>query len=380
MRERKNCVLFYFHATSAGHPLIRSKTMFNRKTLFVLGAGAGFDIDMPVGRTLAEEIARRTAVQFEHGRLGQRTADGDLALNFFECGDPKSNEYAQAFELIHNGVLLANSIDDFLDIHEGSQEVVTVGKSAIVRSILYAELHCKLYVNPSNMYNKLDVSRIRDSWLVKFMQILGPGKKVHQVESALDDVSFITFNYDRCLEYFLRYALQLVYGIDRKQAADIVEKASIIHPYGSVGSLEKVPFGAYEHSRRDCRELSKAIKTYTERVEEQAVLERMQDAIGKAQCIVFLGFAYHKQNMALLKPSRSRNTKQVYGTAYGMSDSDVDEVIDEFGVFFPDHENVGLEGPGSMELPALDVHNNIRLENKLTCSQLFDYYAKSLAG
>ena len=34
--------------------------MFNRKTLFIIGAGAGFDIGMPVGRQLAEDIARRT--------------------------------------------------------------------------------------------------------------------------------------------------------------------------------------------------------------------------------------------------------------------------------------------------------------------------------
>ncbi|MEK9281002.1 hypothetical protein MTR72_15295 [Bradyrhizobium sp. ISRA442] len=356
--------------------------MFNRKTLFVIGAGAGYDIGVPAGRQLAEDIANRTGVVLDHGRLGRNTYDEDLALSFFERGDPNANAYFNAFRLIHDGVLLANSIDDFLNIHEASPEVVTVGKAAIVRTILNAERGCKLYVDPSNIYNKLNVGPIRDSWFVKFMQVLGPGRKTQEVENVLADVSFIAFNYDRCLEYFLRHALQLLYGIQPQHAADIVAKANIIHPYGSVGQLEKVQFGGITHARMDFRELSKAIKTYTERIEEQDVLHKMQAAIHEAECIVFLGFAYHKQNMALLKPRESRITKQIYGTAFGMSDSDVSVIIKELGSFFPDNEfgrPVELPG-GGLSVPVIDTNANIRIENKLTCTQLFDYYAKSLAG
>src|SRR4051812_210092 len=100
--------------------------MFNRKTLFIIGAGAGYDIGVPVGRQLAEDIANRTRVSLDHGWLGGGTNDQKLALSFFERSDPKVNQYFSAFRLIHNGVLLANSIDDFLNIHEGSAEVVTV--------------------------------------------------------------------------------------------------------------------------------------------------------------------------------------------------------------------------------------------------------------
>jgi hypothetical protein len=90
--------------------------MFNRKTLFIIGTGAGFDIEVPVGWALAEDIARRTLIKIDSGRLSKATADEDLALNFFERSDPKANEYIKAFQLIRNGVLLANSIDDFLNI------------------------------------------------------------------------------------------------------------------------------------------------------------------------------------------------------------------------------------------------------------------------
>jgi hypothetical protein len=33
--------------------------MIRQKTLFVIGAGAGFDVDMPLGSKLSEEIAQR---------------------------------------------------------------------------------------------------------------------------------------------------------------------------------------------------------------------------------------------------------------------------------------------------------------------------------
>ena len=135
------------------------------------------------------------------------------------------------------------------------------------------------------------------------------------------------------------------------------------------------------------RELSKTIKTYTEQIEEQDVLQRMQATICDAECIVFLGFAYHKQNMALLRPVDAYKVKQVYGTAFGMSDSDVSEVDDELRSFFPGsvREDGGTtELPGGplrvVPMPAIENRPNIAIENNLTCTQLFDYYAKSLAG
>ncbi len=65
----------------------------------------------------------------------------------------------------------------------------------------------------------------------------------------------------------------------------------------------------------------------------------------------------------------------MYGTALGMSDSDVSVVTDQLGEFFPDKDMVT-----TINVPQIDMHDNISIENKLTCAQLFDYYAKSIAG
>jgi hypothetical protein len=41
-----------------------------------------------------------------------------------------------------------------------------------------------------------------------------------------------------------------------------------------------------------------------------------------AERLVFLGFAYGEQNMALLKPPKPMKRIRVYGTALGLSKSD----------------------------------------------------------
>lgn len=41
--------------------------MLGRRTLFIIGAGAGFDIQMPMGDKLARWIAEYVKISFEDG-------------------------------------------------------------------------------------------------------------------------------------------------------------------------------------------------------------------------------------------------------------------------------------------------------------------------
>lgn len=361
--------------------------MFNRKTLFIVGAGAGADFKLPIGRDLARDIAKRTKLVLDYaGRVGEGSADRELTRSFFVQKRSHSlNEYFQAFNLIRNGILLTNSIDDFLNVHENSSAVVEVGKAAIVRSILYKERHSKLWVDTSNINNQLNVEAIHDSWLVRFMQVLAPGRKVPDVAKVFDDVTFINFNYDRCIEYFLIHALQLMYGVMLENARQIVKSASIIHPYGTVADLATVPFGGDQHHQYDYAGLAKSIKTYNERVEEQDVIDKMHFAIRRAECVVFLGFAYHKQNMKLLfdQLPKPKKTKHIFGTAFGMSEADKSEVVDELERIFPDvDDDDSVPSDSHIHRPALKRRNtsHIHVDAKLTCAKLFEDYAKSLAG
>ena len=64
------------------------------------------------------------------------------------------------------------------------------------------------------------------------------GVPKENVSQIFDNVSFIVFNYDRCIEHFLLFVLQNAYGISDREAGKIlVEKLRIIHPYGVVGDI-----------------------------------------------------------------------------------------------------------------------------------------------
>jgi hypothetical protein len=58
-----------------------------------------------------------------------------------------------------------------------------------------------------------------------------------KIDDVFHGLTLISFNYDRCLEHFLFNALQRLYDVDAKKAADICNNAQIFHPYGAVGAL-----------------------------------------------------------------------------------------------------------------------------------------------
>jgi hypothetical protein len=107
--------------------------MFKRKTLFILGAGASAEVDLPVGTQLAKIIASMLDVR----RGGPENMTGEMLLGqLYDRYPLPKNGYHRAAMLISDGVRLASSIDDFLDRHTGNEEVQRVGKAAIVKSIL----------------------------------------------------------------------------------------------------------------------------------------------------------------------------------------------------------------------------------------------------
>jgi hypothetical protein len=334
--------------------------MFNRRTLFIIGAGASAEVGFPVGKTLAETIGKKADIRLEHGFKPIGLGDLELFSQITQNRRVDVNEYQYAGWRIRDGVGFAQSIDDFLDQHRSDQRINLYGKAALVQAILEAERKSKLFFEIHNPDTRFTPDKFADTWFVKFMYMLGRGVPKENVREIFDHVSFIVFNYDRCLEHFLRFALQKVYGIDDDEARDIVSDLTVIHPYGVVSP--KIPFG---HTSANYVELASKIKTYTEQLGAADIISEVREEIIRAECIVFLGFAYHSQNMLILKPATTMPHKPIFGTAYNMSESDVRVVLHDLSNSF---------------FAATMLEGLIRLENKLTAAALFDNYAKSLTG
>jgi hypothetical protein len=330
--------------------------MFNRQTLFIVGAGSSAEVDFPVGTQLARQIGAKMDIRFERGFNPVGTGDHGLYSHIVHSKPQEGDQFQKAAWRIREGLPFAQSIDDFLDQHRTNRYVNIYGKTAIVQAIVEAEHNSHLFFNRLEGEETFDAEKLADTWLTKFMYMLCRGIPREQVTKVFDKVAFIVFNYDRCIEHFLINALQRAYSIPIEDAAALVTGLHIMHPYGSVGDLSKVPFG---HTRVNAIELAGGIKTYTEQVGVADITEKLTAELNRAEHIVFLGFAFHSQNVGLLRANEARPRRAVYGTILGMSDPDREEVRRQLAMTLRPSE--------------------INLE-KLKCTQLFDHFAKSLTG
>jgi hypothetical protein len=194
--------------------------------------------------------------------------------------------------------------------------------------------------------------------------MLARGIPKEERNRVFENVSFVVFNYDRCIEHFFLHALQKLYAIPEDDATDILGSLRIIHPYGVVGDV------AFGFSRANHAELSKGIKTYTEQIDDRKLVDGLQNEIDHAASIVFLGFAYHDQNMALIEPAGPISSKRIFGTAYGMSDSDVELTTTQIAAWYVDDNIKRGAVPKSP----------VQIKNTLKRADLFDYYAKTLTS
>jgi hypothetical protein len=148
-----------------------------------------------------------------------------------------------------------------------------------------------------------------------------------------DHVSFIVFNYDRCIEHFFEHAIASHFLLDLSAASQIVQKnLRIVHPYGDLGPLHgtkaNVNFGEkFEpatHAAADgIYAMSQRLLTFTESRKAQGA--KAKAMISKAQRLVFLGFGFGEQNVELLRVPTS-TVQHLRATVMGLSASNQFEV------------------------------------------------------
>jgi hypothetical protein len=137
---------------------------------------------------------------------------------------------------IRDAMPQAISIDNFIDAHSTAPGVVVCGKLGIAQAILEAERNSRLSLpEEPGRRNKLDHGRIPGTWYLPFFQLLTENLRNEDVDTIFDNVSIITFNYDRCIEHYLYHAIQNYYAI--VDVERLMKRLKIYHPYGVVGSL-----------------------------------------------------------------------------------------------------------------------------------------------
>lgn len=278
------------------------------KKVLVLGAGASKAYGYPVGQELRQQIielrpddARSVGIVSEF----HNTAELEDFLKF-----------QQAFRLSQ-----LYSIDAFL---ARRPEFAQVGKLAIAAILLSKENEGNLFseaAGKDHWYQYLFNSLAKDGW----------------EEFSFDDLSVVTFNYDRSLELYLLMTMQATYNVSRDEASKRLKTLRIVHVYGCV--CDALPgFAGYikADGSLDPEKAAAAaggLQVIPEGRTDSRTLIEARALLRKANAICFLGFGFDSMNVERLASDgaclrwvlgpQGHVLRRVVGTRRGMTDVEI---------------------------------------------------------
>lgn len=318
--------------------------MFRNKTTFVIGAGASKEVNMPVGSELAELIFYKCDLYFEQFAREPKRGDKRIFSYFLQKEHHQIAEFVEASRAIRDGIFGQNSIDDYLNIHRENEFIVRYGKACIAQSIIEKEKNSDLFVADKSNKKELDLRRLKNTWYVELLKILCHNIQKDDVEKIFDNVSFVVFNYDRCLEYFLYYSIRDLYQLTDEEILRVMGKAKILHPYGQIGQLPElkkgmisIPFGAHSgghEARFDLESIAGQLLLYTEDSIKATISEDIRATIENSYQLICLGFGFHEQNLKILSPSNKEKIHRIYATSHGISEENLEEISNEIDFYF----------------------------------------------
>lgn len=289
--------------------------------------------------------------------------------------------HRNAAEKIQKALPHARSIDTYLDSQQADEAVVSLGKLAIAQTILQAERASHLYVAREVSAGSAQQKKLAGSWYPPLARILTAGFRPDNIEEIFTNVSFIVFNYDRCLEVFLYRMVKEYFDATGDEAWKALRNATIIHAYGQVGAMSwqtsgngqppSTPLGGGDSP--DLDGIAESIKTYSEAA-DSVVQDQISRLTAEAETIVFMGFGFIAQNMKLLRPSGIPKVSKILATAYGLSAQDKDAISGRLLKIF----GTPMRTTRLQELGGLEARYGLTLEDG-TCRKLMDNNIFSLA-
>jgi len=270
--------------------------MLTTKTVFILGAGASAPYGFHTGSGLMNSLLGMNL------RLRPPHA-ADLPLSPYEClVDAGFNIPAIAEFLDALGGSGRGSVDAFL---EHRPDFLEVGKAAMAAVLLPCERHEVLFAPKGGDWYQYVFNKMNASF----------------DELDRNDVVFLTFNYDRSLEYYLITAIRNAYRKTFAEAAAKVKKLKIVHLYGDLGELDEAAAQRWRTPTLD----GAAVKAAASRIHiihSAAGDQNFQVGrhwLERAEVVCFLGFGYHPINVKRMLDSISRGEGvRALGTANGM--------------------------------------------------------------
>jgi len=374
--------------------------MISKNTVLVLGAGASVDYEFPSGEKLIQKIIDFCSGKPNSSEVFNQNLLALILHKHFQNNGIKKTLY-ECYEIVERfRVQLANanprSIDDFI-ASNNTMGFDIVGKACIVLVISSHESN-------SN-------SKFSEGWYRYLWNKIYDGNR-EGMKKNLKNLTIITFNYDRSLEYYLYNRMQNLFSMTNQETGKLFnENVVVYHMYGQLGYFEWQEKNSlvnnydmidlkifkskdinpesidFDHrvsfinslpqkivESKDPKEinqkleyllkLTNEIKTYKEVASntEQVILERFYNA----DILFFLGFGYHEQNLRCLNPQQREVLKPFYGTTYGFGKAQIDGIQkDIINIFLKQGGGAGLDNcfigkENSSQYNILDYLKHIR--------------------
>jgi hypothetical protein len=174
---------------------------------------------------------------------------------------------------------------------------------------------------------------IGETWLGRLFQAMNTDTEISKLSDIFANVSFVCFNYDRCIEVGIFNSIRFLTNLPVEIVAQAMSHLKVWHPYGTVGSVNYNDFSAHSISfgfpstdpnYLEILEGSKGIRTFTEGMHNQDELSEIRKELSAAQQVVYLGFSYLDQNMKLLEAHTEDGSSTIHATCYKLSGPDSD--------------------------------------------------------
>jgi hypothetical protein len=280
--------------------------MFTKHTLFILGAGVSVPFGFPSGEMLLRILT---------GAISNENCQADIFI---------TQQHGNLINVLKTVAIDSTFVDEFVAKLKASgtpsidtwlsqtenKKFMDFGKIAIAAVIANAEHHATNHPYVADDWYK---------WLITKMM----SNTINLDQFLENKVTFITFNYDRMLEWRLGQCIDNFYGVAHGVRNSALKGmfGRIVHVHGHLAfdnydslnqnirniALNSVSsFQGGERIKRiidygiKAQELSKSIKIIGEGVDNNHEYQYVS-LIQGAEKIIFLGFGYDDKNIALLR-------------------------------------------------------------------------------
>ena len=215
--------------------------MFEKKTVFILGAGASWHYGYPTGEDLVEKVIL-LAFKLERYCRDRGASNAVLQVPQYVgtfIDSPKSYaNHAKAWLRVADQCKLLTDrlrtvqpivIDHFLAWNDSLQPIGRLLISGVIQE-------CELYWRENRYNPNVPQSSVNcNDWLRFVMHRMVYGSKQSN-DLLKNNVHFITFNYDRSLESELSSKLRALDIVEEKDINGFLNRDRIFHMYGSINS------------------------------------------------------------------------------------------------------------------------------------------------